>query len=725
MIKHKNKNNMNTTRNYLLALAALAVASCGDEQIPGTGNEGHEATITLSISAAPEVAGMTGTRAITETIEEGTGSTYKIADFWLLQYNENGNQIGRIQHFVMDGVSSSMAIAVILPPVGRIYTCVVIANTHSDNLIATLGNVATLEEVKNAYKNIRRLEDLYDCGDDHDLVMNGAVELITTTTALDCQLYRNVAKLTLEITNAANSGLKINSVQLCNVPDRLYHADQLRASNPPVTVTQPGVFNFPLDACVVNAGDNMKSISYFLPRNCKGTNTASTEAGKNRNIPAGATYVEIQANLDDGTPMLYRFYPGANMINDFNIEPNHHYVLPLTFNGPGDPVTDDRVENMGLVELAEANSYIINPLPATQSIYCVPVHDRINAFWKNEAKTVEEEITSSTDWVAEVIWQDKATPLITFRTLSGTTGDTYAGHGKYPFYFSPVAPGVSGNVLVGVRKQGANVYLWSWHLWITEYNPDVIKGTPWQENVYSYPVTGGAVHRYAGGPWATTQQGKYIMDRNLGAASATRGDGIPQTRGMFYQFGRKDPFPSPNASLYNIDGSADVIAISTGPATFSAAVNYPANFHTRSNGDWASPNPYFTITWNNPTWYTSSTGKSLFDPCPLGWKLPVAWTWSVFAGPNVSGTFQGSSNNAGWEFYMGGVATGGTAFYPASGYRHGMTGTLSNMQIYGCYWSASPASSSNGYNFIFHANSVSPLYDDNRSFGLSVRCIQE
>jgi hypothetical protein len=221
------------------------------------------------------------------------------------------------------------------------------------------------------------------------------------------------------------------------------------------------------------------------------------------------------------------------------------------------------------------------------------------------------------------------------------------------------------------------------------------------------------------------------MDRNFGAASAARADGIAKTRGLYYQFGRKDPFPAASVKLYNVSGATvtaftatagDCIVRVPGKTAIKTAVQHPYNFYYPGSGDWAQSNPY-SNPWNNPTWHSSTT-KSLFDPCPPGWRLPVDGTWSTFlltSRPNAANypdDYKGGSAQAGWEFYMSG-SSGQTAFYPASGSRIITTGAVRSELHNGYYWLSS------GLFSYFDATGINPQGAADRSYGFLVRCVQE
>jgi len=750
---------MKTLRICFLGCTILAAVSCAKDPIAPQEitDQGREAMVSLSLRAVPENTGMTGKRAATfgaaeaeetaatrainpDEMEEGTGDDYKVTDFWLLQYNHNGSQIGSARYYRMDEFDGGdLSVPVILPSESGItYRCVIIANTHSEGFGITLGQATTLDKLKALCQTVVNQDNLSNetTTGKRDLLMNCVVDITSATTQLDCDLYRNVAKLTLKLTNKAGSNVNIKSVQLRNVPNHMFYADQLYNDDPTPSPTteESGFIDMETEACELaceDATDVIQTLVYYLPRNRRGESGADRAEDKNRNVPDYATFVEIMAeDATLQTPLRYRFYLGANMTSDFNIVPNHHYTLPVTIVSKGDADADSRVEDMGSVDLEPANSYIVNPTSGeAQPIYSVPI-TRINEFWQNEGGS--KPITPATEWVAEVIWQDQDHRLINFCDADGSVkeGNTeFAGQGESYFRFKPVQ-GAQGNVLIGVRAKNAgnDAYLWSWHLWITDYNPTY--SGAWQEGRYAYVVPGGEVHRYDGTTWTNNYQNKYIMDRNFGASGTST---LAASRGLYYQFGRKDPFPHSGTKLYDITGQpqqkftaseSDCIVRSQGTAQITTAAQHPYVFYWPSSGDWMMNNTYTGRLWNNPTWYTaaSGSGKSLFDPCPPGWRLPISGTWSVFSRSNVKGSW-----SSGWNFYMKTEGTEGdeTTYYPASGSRSVSSGTMANEGSDGYSWSASPSSATHGLGLYFHSGNVHPQSNSNRGYGFPLRCIQE
>ena len=117
-------------------------------------------------------------------------------------------------------------------------------------------------------------------------------------------------------------------------------------------------------------------------------------------------------------------------------------------------------------------------------------------------------------------------------------------------------------------------------------------------------------------------------------------------------------------------------------------------------------------------------GKSIFDPCPHGWKTPANGTWNDLVLVNIKYFNQGISTSTGNKSVTNGIVFNEQIWYPATGYYYYNKETLTNVGNSGCYWSGTPNETQSMY-WTFTMNTSSPNFIYYRAFGFPVRCIQE
>jgi len=192
------------------------------------------------------------------------------------------------------------------------------------------------------------------------------------------------------------------------------------------------------------------------------------------------------------------------------------------------------------------------------------------------------------------------------------------------------APGDSNETIV-----------WSWHLWITDYVPARINtdvGYSDYEAAQKRSLN-GTVHKYRSPIWTEgkTYANMVMMDRGLGA----RKGGFPgigkadhekdytqmeavNRMGLLYQWGRKDPFfGSPDGTtteinvIYNGNGMPlSITKQSASGMDLANAIKNPLTMYYCG-----SKKLNTACSWN-----TSSTApgkKTIYDPSPEGWKVPM------------------------------------------------------------------------------------------------------
>ena len=349
-------------------------------------------------------------------------------------------------------------------------------------------------------------------------------------------------------------------------------------------------------------------------------------------------------------------------------------TFPVITYEPETPDPEPVPESVNLSEEGTANSYIVS----SAGLY------KFSTVKGNSRESV------GTVASAEVLWETfgtDVTPNIGDLVKNAVYSDGY-------ITFQTADTFKDGNAVIAA-KDASGTILWSWHIWLT----DEPEGQVYYNNAGT------------------------MMDRNLGATSATPGD--VEALGLFYQWGRKDPF----LGLSSISEAVEAISTITWPSaeksnaiygTIEYATANPTTFITSndSNYDW-----YYTgsDSTDNTRWTTSETKKSIYDPCPVGWRVPDGGKDGVWSRAGFEDTTYDSTNQ-GISFS---ISSPSTTWYPGSIYRHRNSGSLNHISCKGFYWSASPYKRAAHYLLFNRDGSVNPSYYDYRAYGSFVRCARE
>lgn len=270
-----------------------------------------------------------------------------------------------------------------------------------------------------------------------------------------------------------------------------------------------------------------------------------------------------------------------------------------------------------------------------------------------------------------------------------------------------VKANTKGNAVIATKAQAGHIS-WSWHIWMLQEDPT-------------------ASHHYA-----RANQNYPLMNYHLGATAAKES---VESNGLYYQWGRKDPFPRANSlgdndnnkesgqfanftssRIVNVDvfGNLKFAKTPNGSAAeaglddISYSVRNPLAFiQTRGDTDVPTEGVKAVRTWLSTTsledayklWNKThdgssdalvaikSTDKTNYDPCPAGYIVPSSaremwhnnpdtgvWLLSNLKFPypnNISCNFINPVDNT-------------TAYYPACGYR--TDGQLQKLGITGNTW---------------------------------------
>lgn len=300
----------------------------------------------------------------------------------------------------------------------------------------------------------------------------------------------------------------------------------------------------------------------------------------------------------------------------------------------------------------------------------------------------------------EVLWESFGTDV------APETGDLVSNaqiFGEYILFSTPDTYS-EGNAVIAAKDADGNI-LWSWHIWLTDVPED-------QE----YLNNAGT-----------------MMDRNLGATSATPGD--PGALGLMYQWGRKDPFlgsafiSEPVEALSTIEWP-EIVQNDETTGTIEYSVAHPTTFiaSNKNNSDW-----YYSVdkTTDDTRWQSE---KTIYDPCPAGYRIPDGgedgiW-FKAFETPYFKGQFD--ETNKGFDFGADAdmlqpkcLTDAPNCWYPAPGLKDSQNGGLFTVGSGGTVWACNVRMQF-AYNFDYSIvfNGVSPTNSTLRGSGRSVRCMK-
>lgn len=333
--------------------------------------------------------------------------------------------------------------------------------------------------------------------------------------------------------------------------------------------------------------------------------TARSESSWLKNIVVGDGEVTILASVNSNSSSR----SGSIVLEYEDAEP---VTVTVTQNALGSTVTSLGVEE-------SANCYIVTK-PGVYKIPAVKGNDKSQ---KVAAVSVE------------VLWETRSDADVKVGDIVNLTG---YDNGNICFNVkgktSSTVP--EGNALIAAKDASGNI-LWSWHIWVTSVMPKD--------------------HQYKNGAGT-------MMVCDLGAAYVESG-AYPWSSGLYYQFGRKDPFWGDRSCT--LDGWKKVWCnATTGTESYAAA--HPTTFISNSNG------PYGFAHWLHSgearLWRRT---KSISDPCPPGYVIPDGGQYGVWARASGRTSAVSDIESSSWVVFNGSGAdlefrSAGECYYRPNGY---------------------------------------------------------
>lgn len=508
----------------------------------------------------------------------------------------------------------------------------------------------------------------------------------------------------------------------------------------------------------VNGGSATTTL--YMLENRRGVNNSITEQnGKAlENAPKRATYIDINGTVN-GINVNWKVYLGADNKNNFNIKRNCTYSYSIVINGiesvdarvivePGSiNLSKEGTANCYLASASnqwygfdgtvrgngETQDYVAEQYPGLGiSLMPTPLPSSSNAT-QIPANIIKDAVVvweTSPGLIQNIRW-DRGSRHVKFKTGTAT-----------------------GNAVIAVRD-ASHTILWSWHIWLTEgidlnslnqsSSPHVMTiQTNTDRQWYA-----DLLHRQD----IKRRRSITMLRCNIGAqlnakCSYDTPEGNIGIYNLQYQFGRKDPLPGTATYTSNQDvriygfgssnayqtagftiGEKAIHSDNINGNTLDYVIQHPEQF-IGNNADLGQLNNqsswFHNATEDSPEvktnrclwgdnntetiivnsggldpdpWGTGKeTGrKTIYDPCPAGWRVSAADSWTGIGKDNMDKSwlslsedkFYHGSYNKGHTFFFG-SPSGISTFCPATGTRSAV-GNVSSVGSVGAVWFSSPS----------------------------------
>lgn len=330
---------------------------------------------------------------------------------------------------------------------------------------------------------------------------------------------------------------------------------------------------------------------------------------------------------------------------------------------------------------------------------------------------------------AKIVWADQS-GIVEISSIVISTD------GKFIQFHVPQDKIKNGNAVIAATKGGTVV--WSWHLWFD--HDDVLETIPctnFQNKVYKFTkqTLGFAYRKWIGSTYDKPRVTRLKVEQEIpnegtkkfAYIDITQNPGsIKEIFSTLYQWGRKDALPGTDAIADGsfIPNGGDNMSVQNG-------IQHPETFYIDGSGWRSFSNYYYFNLWSMDNYNFDRDGdlvfKTIYDPCPVGFKIPAGDAFTGFSKTGYTTTqtsnFNVSSWDYGWNFYNRLSSPDATIYFPELLNRHPDNGAFS--YIFGYYWSAALHASHYGGCLGLNQAYLSPQARSYRPTGLSVRPVKD
>ena len=533
-------------------IAVLFATSCSDDNMGINGNgefvEGEVIESSLCVMPDRFFVTVDGSRAGNNIA--ATDAENRIENLWVFQFDATtGQQLIKPRFYTISNQNELNNLKVWLHPYvkSKIY---VVTNTHGGGLWGTTIDASTEAKLLEAnLANVRPMtvDDMLlpMTGNSEEVIVNGA-----STTVVP--VYRMYAKLKIKIGMKPDNAT-LRNIDVQNIPEycrvgTIFKDEKTAGEYPDGTEYISRALSAKSDD---NATPDETEYIMYVPENIHGENSNDNDRrpeDKPIDAPANALMLELNFDVTDSNNAVssksYTFYPGGDNYKNFNIKRNCIYNITINIK----ELDNRHTPSANCILATEGQTISFEPYYRTETGGGYRFSDYVDFYDESLAKVIDR---------VEIIWQTKDC------IGDNSKGDLVWMDTKEQQKFDKehsklyVKANKEGNALVAAYNY-KNEIIWSWHIWVTrpDFNP-----ADKAEAITYYTYKWDNKHIYSQkyyddlGQSAVREKGYDLMRCNLGALadepSAEDPDGF-RTWGMWYQWGRKDPFPCHNKGRHGV-----------------------------------------------------------------------------------------------------------------------------------------------------------------------------
>lgn len=674
-----------------------------------------------------------------------------IHDIWVFQYGADGNRLILPRYYTITDQTQLNNLTQVVLQKDTPSTVYVVANVGDDKWAdgTAAQDFDTLEKLRK--KTLPSPFPIQAGKDDIIIPMSGQTDNVTATdnSLIVVRVVRMYAKIKVKV----NLNVKDMELYNINISDIPWHcqvstlATEVDQDGEPVAVDFPNKSEFISRAFTASdmVEDNGgKWVVIYVPENLRGENDNSPEDSKlDGDIPEKALAVEIQTKYD-GSYGLYKVYPGGNDYNNFNVQRNNVYRMTVDINKfvdqhqpssncfivkPGELLAFEpynRVEKGGGFNFSD----YLNPGSADKTI------TRVAIIWQTQ-----DCIGDNSNGNLVYLGPETENPVNRkIYVKGGKEGNALVGaynsNGdiiwSWHIWITPNEPDNLANAVV------YTTYRWD--------SKGIYNKEPRIPGYAIMPCNIGAL------AFRSDDMSSYSV-----RAGVKFNKSQIRTFGMLYQWGRKDPFP-PMISSTGIEDSNGTLEYTDSytekhyandnrtivhktssfsdnangvkylfysksgdnngmvkysiahPTVYIAGTNQETSTSYFNDGDWLprtesndrlwgatekDPNYRLSVPQTTAHLYNNYGEKSIFDPCPTGWRVAPGDLWLGFTSTGLNPVKYDEVNycdaesgkRPGLSMYVTAFRSGPTVYFPLQGTRL-YNGLCSNPGLCGNYHNA-------------------------------------